>query len=159
MWFEAFRFCSKVSSKCRKWHFREPNLKNVPHDTLLSLDVALCSCKTFSFYQKFISGLLILRNATGKRRQYGKLAASIFFQTFNGWGYPRLVRKYMLYGLQRRVRSIAAVNWKVKEVASSSTVGFCPSTKRINARLRITANQAFSSANRRVIRLFFDLGT
>ena len=79
-------------------------------DSLLSLDVALCSCKTFSLYQKFLSGLLILRNATGKRRHYGKLAASILFQKFSGCGYPRLVRKYMLYGLQRRVRSIAAVN-------------------------------------------------
>ena len=27
MWFETFRFCSKVSSKCRKCHFREPNFK------------------------------------------------------------------------------------------------------------------------------------
>ena len=28
MWFETFRFCSKVSSKCRKCHFREPNFIN-----------------------------------------------------------------------------------------------------------------------------------
>ena len=27
MWFETFRFCSNVSSKCRKCHFREPNFK------------------------------------------------------------------------------------------------------------------------------------
>ena len=30
MWFETFRFCSKVSSKCRKCYFREPNFKHFP---------------------------------------------------------------------------------------------------------------------------------